>query len=250
MRRSGPSVFTSNCFRIVSKSSEPSASGRSTPALFIMTSMCLAPSASRIGVAPSALVISTPAATFTPSASSSGEVVRHAAEHMANTYRLAGVKVVTIEIQRGRVSDTENFVSGFTSTDYLEVRKNRAGSGGLAGTPNIPSNERGHNFNTLGGLSAVDSSVAEKFTSDPEKAAIAIGNLGAHEIAHDVTPFHVEGDPVMDPPKGADDPNWLFKDHQFGRKMQISLQNKFNKPGEKPLTTIVEGLEDKKKEDR
>lgn len=49
----------------------------------------------------------------------SNEVVRHAAEHMANTYRLAGVKVVTIEIQRGRVSDTENFVSGFTSTDYL-----------------------------------------------------------------------------------------------------------------------------------
>jgi RHS repeat-associated protein len=173
------------------------------------------------------------------------DVTRRAAERMAGTFRAAGVRVVSIEIQRGRVGLGENLTSGFTGPHYLEVRKDRAGSGGLFGTPNIQQGERGHNFNVLGGLSAIDTSVIGRQAQNAEQAAIGIANLGGHEVAHDVTPFHVSGDAVMD--AAADDPNWLFNPGlEFGPAMQKALQKKYNKPGETPSTTIL--LREKTKE--
>jgi RHS repeat-associated protein len=173
----------------------------------------------------------------------SNEVMRHAAEHMAAKFQAAGVKVVTIEIESGRVGAGENLISGFTGTDYLEVRGDRSGAGFL-GT-DIPGQERGHNFNLLGGLEAVDTSGIAKLTDDPEHAAVGIANLASHEIAHDVEVGHPD-DRVMSPPNGANDPKWLFQENQFGPKMQKGLQEKFNKPGEKPVVTITTKPDEKK----
>lgn len=77
----------------------------------------------------------------------------------------------------------------------------------------------------------------QKIGADDQQASIGIANLGVHEVAHDVTSFHLSGDAIMD--VAADDPKWLFNpDNRFSQKMRTALQKKYNKKDEKPGVAI------------
>ena len=59
-----------------------------------------------------------------------------------------------------------------------------------------------------------------------------------------ITVFNVKGVP-SNRRERTDDPNWLFNANQFGPAMSKALREKFNKSGEKPLTTIITKPDDK-----
>jgi RHS repeat-associated protein len=152
------------------------------------------------------------------------DVATASANYMATTLRNAGVKNVTYDVKPGSPSLLQviGYQMGPTPHSVLvELRPDKTGE------PAIRPLESGHNW---GGQAAVDTSLVTKQTNDPSQQAIGIGNLGVHEVGHEVTPFHPEGDPIMD--RSANDENLFNPGLNFGPGMSSLLQQKYNSPGE------------------
>ena len=163
----------------------------------------------------------------------SQSTVTQAGDHIARKYREAGVKNVSVVVLDGRpgladylkaaLTGAAGFVTGKQHSHMLEIRPDKQGSG--AGSQAIPKQEAGHNF---GGNSALDARQVSVNASTDKEAALGLGNIGAHEIAHDVSPFHSDAGPtdIMQPAAGLD---FMFNSSlQFTPKWQRALQRRFN----------------------
>ena len=150
-------------------------------------------------------------------------VATAAANIMVDKLRNAGVMNVTYTLYSGSPGGWEVFRWQVLPTPHsmlLELRPNKEGD------PTIPSDESGHNW---AGQAAVDTSLVASQTNDPAQEATGIANLGAHEIGHEVSVFHPEGDPIMD---RAATQNLFNPGLNFGPTMKKALRKKYNRPGE------------------